>query len=374
MATDAIPLHGGQLREIAERFQVAEESLLDFSASISPILPGDAMIEELCELLRSRRVLTQYPESNYRELKDAIAKYAGVDHNAICVANGVMPLLDATVRASGLQRCLVLTPAFAEYQRVLTACGAEHFTLLLSEDNDFLLDPDLVLKAAVSSGADAVLLANPHSPSGSLAPPSILRQLQSTLARSGIAAIVDEAFIDFCPESSVSELSGHATNLVVLRSLTKFFAIPGLRIAYALAHPETRGQMESMLPLWPVDSLAAFAARLAMVDTAGVRERQEANTRERYWLREQLIALGWRVFPSSANYLLTKPPRDVDGLELWQRLIIEHRIVVRNCGTFEGLTETHFRVAIRDRLANMALISSLASLNSCWNLGSPLGP
>lgn len=362
MASDAIPRHGGQLRQIAERFHVAEESLLDFSASISPILPGDPMIEVLCESLRNRKVLTQYPETEYGELKDAIAQYAGVDRNAICIANGVMPLLDAAVRALDVQRCLVLAPAFAEYQRVLTACGAEYFTLLLSEDSDFLIDPDFVLKAAVSSRAGAVLFANPHSPSGSLTPLPTVRQLQYTLARSGIVTIVDEAFIDFCPESSISELSELSTDLIVLRSLTKFFAIPGLRIAYALAHPETRLRMESMLPLWPVDSLAASAARLAMVDTASVREGQEANSRERYWVREQLMALGWRVFPSSANYLLIKPPREVDGLELWRRLIIEYRIVVRNCGTFDGLTETHFRVTIRGRLANMALISSLANL------------
>lgn len=362
MAIDPIPLHGGQLREVAERFRVPEESLLDFSANISPIPSGEAVIEALCKSLRNRKILTQYPDTEYRDLKDAIAAYAGIDRGSIGIANGVMPLLDAAVRALRLRRCLVLVPAFGEYQRVLKACDVEYLTLLLREDNNFLLDPDLVLKVATASRADAVLFANPHSPSGSLTHKPILAQLQRGLSHFGIATILDEAFIDYCPDCSVSELAEHVTGLVVLRSLTKFFAIPGLRVAYAAAHHETCTKIESRLPLWPVDSLAASVAQLALLDKTCVCERREANVREREWLREQLISLGWQVFPGSANYLLIKPPGEVDGQEIWRRLIVKHRIVVRNCGTFEGLTKAHFRVSVRDRPANVALTSSLAQL------------
>ena len=362
MAVDEIPFHGGQLREIAYRFQVAEESLLDFSASISPVPPGETLIQALCQSLKNRRVLTQYPDTEYRDLKDAIATYARIDYSSICIANGVMSLLDAALRALHLRRCLVLVPAFGEYHRVLNACGVESPTLLLCEGNNFLLDPDLVLKEAVSSRTDAVIFANPHSPSGCLTNLRVLTELQQTLSRSGITTIVDEAFIDFCPESGFSELAGNAASLVVLRSLTKFFAFPGLRVAYAAVRPELRIKMESILPLWPVDALAAWAAQLALLDATCVRERRKANACERQWLTDQLTALGWRVFPSRANYLLIKPPGEVDGLEIWRRLIIEHRMVLRNCGTFEGLTNAHFRIAVRDRVANLALIRSLARL------------
>lgn len=362
MASNSLPLHGGQLREISERFQVAEESLLDFSANISPIPPGELTIEALCESLRNGKVLTEYPDAEYRDLKDAIAKHARIERESICIANGVMPLLDAALRALRLRRCLILVPSFGEYQRVLNACGVEGPTFLLSEDNDFLLDPDLLLKAVLASRADAVLLANPHSPSGSLAQAPVLTELRRTLSRLGIAMILDEAFIDFCPESSISESAAHATDMVVLRSLTKFFAIPGIRVAYAVVHPEVRARMESMLPLWSVDSLAASAARLGLLDRASVRERREANTRERQWVAGQLAFLGWRVFPSRANYLLVKPLGKVDGLRIWRQLIIENRIVLRNCGTFEGLTTEHFRIAIRDRLANTLLVDTLARL------------
>jgi threonine-phosphate decarboxylase len=362
MTANSTPLHGGQLREIAERFQVPQESLLDFSANICPIPLGEAMIEALCESMRHRKIITQYPDTEYRDLKDAIAAYAEIDYGSICIANGVMPLLDVAVRALGLRRCLVLVPAFGEYQRVLKACDVESLNLLLREQNNFLLDPNLILEEAISSKADAVLLANPHSPSGSLTQASVLIGLQRTLYGFGITTILDEAFIDFCPESSMSGFAAHETGIVVLRSLTKFFAIPGMRVAYAVVHPGLRAKMESMLPLWSVDSLASLAARLGMLDGAGVRERRGSNARERKWLSEQLASLGWRVFPSGANYLLIKPPVEVDGLEMWTRLIVEHRIVLRNCGTFEGLSKAHFRVSVRDRIASVALVSSLAQM------------
>lgn len=117
-----------------------------------------------------------------------------------------------------------------------------------------------------------------------------------------------------------------------------------------------------MLPLWPVDSLAASAARLALLDTDTIRKTREANAGERRWLTEQMIALGLHVYPGSANYLLVRLPDNRDGLTIWRCLIVEHLIVVRNCATFEGLTGQYLRIAVRDRLANQTLVSALAHI------------
>ena len=362
MADNFVPLHGGQLSEIAERFHVPEDSLLDFSASISPIPPCDAVVDALCESLRSRKILTQYPDPGYPNLKQAIAQHAEVDPSSICIANGVMPLLDAALRALGLRRCLVLTPAFGEYQRVLRGCGIDRRTLMLREQENFSVDPDAVLREVTYHSPDCVLLANPHSPSGCLMPAAILTELQSALSALGVTTILDEAFVDYSPEGSLSGLAENAGNVVVLRSLTKFFAMPGLRIAYSVTHPDNRTRMESIVPLWPVDSLAASAARIALLDIASVRKTREGNARERRWLTEQMITLGLTVFPSNANYVLVRLPHEVNGFTVWRRLIVEHQIVVRNCATFEGLTGQYLRIAVGDRIANQALITSVYEL------------
>ena len=360
MADDFIPMHGGQLRGIAEWLHIPEESLRDFSASISPIPLGNGIVGALCESLRNRKVLAQYPDPEYVDLEQAIAQYGGVEPGSICIANGVMPLLDATLRALGLRKCLALVPAFGEYQRVLRACGVERRTLRLRERENFLPDPDAVMSEVAYYGADSVLLANPHSPSSCLMLPGTLAQLQSALSTLGVTTILDEAFIDYSPELSLSGLASNVDGLVVLRSLSKFFAMPGLRVAYSVAHPKNRERIESILPMWPVDSLAASAARLALLDTALVGKTREANARERRWLSEQMIALGLQVFPGRANYLLVKLPEDIDGFTIWRGLIVERLVVVRNCATFEGLTTQYLRVAVGDRCANEVLVSALA--------------
>lgn len=362
MQDDFIPMHGGQLRGIAEWLHIPEESLRDFSASISPIPFGNGIVDALCESLRNRKVLTQYPDPEYIDLEQAIAQYVGVEPGSICIANGVMPLLDATVRTLGLHRCLSLVPAFGEYQRVLRVCGVERRTLLLRERDNFLLDPDAVISEVACCGADSVLLANPHSPSSCLMPPGALAQLQSALSALGATMILDEAFIDYSPELSLSGIAANVDGLVVLRSLTKFFAMPGLRVAYSVAHAKNRERIKSILPLWPVDSLAASAARLVLLDTALVWKTREANARERRWLSEQMIALGLQVFPGRANYLLVKLPDNIDGFTIWRGLIVEHRIVVRNCATFEGLTKQFVRIKVGDRSANKILIDALADM------------
>ena len=360
MTDPSIPAHGGQLHAIAARFGIPEESLLDFSASINPVPPSDQLVEALCASIRERRVIVSYPDTNYAALKSAIAEYAGVDENAICIGNGGMSLLLAAVRALGARRCLVLVPAFLEYERVLVFCGVERIAFTLREEDDFAIDSQRVLDQLEATRADLLLLANPHSPSGCLLPHSELEQLQRSAAAMGVYTIVDEAFIDYEPDQTLSRQAAGAAKLIALRSLTKFFAMPGLRVGYAIAHPEIRASLEAALPLWPVDSIAAEAATLAQRDLATIDAARENNRRERVWLADQLRCMELTVFPAAANYLLFRIGEAVDGQEFWRRLIVKHGIVMRSCANFEGLNQRHFRVAVRTRAENQRLISALS--------------
>jgi len=174
--------------------------------------------------------------------------------------------------------------------------------------------------------------------------------------------IVDEAFIDYTPEESLSRRAATMPGLIVLRSLTKFFAMPGLRVAYAIACPEMRVSVESCVPAWPVGSIAAEASCMVLRDHASITATRETNALERCWLREQLQSLGLRVFAGAANYLLVKIDEGRDGSELWRRLILEHRVVIRSCANFEGLDEHYFRVAVRTRVDNQRLLDAFAAV------------
>lgn len=359
MHHEFIPEHGGQLRDISARFGVPEKSLLDFSASISPLAPSDALTSALCAAIRAQRILTCYPDTQYTALKQAIGQYAGVAEESISVGNGVMPLLAAALNAVGARKCLVLVPAFGGYRRVLAACGTDCFTLTVREEDRFMVDCEGVLARLKSTGARVLLLANPHSPSGRLIPAAELSQLAQAASSFGVVTIVDEAFVDYSPEESLSKTAAERTDLIVLRSITKLFAMPGLRVGYAVSHPSIRCSIDAAVPLWAIDSIAAEAARLGLLDVDSAQLARSTNITERAWLSHQLQEIGLIVFPGNANYLLMKVRETRNGLELWRRLILEYGIVLRSCANFEGLNQQFLRVGIRTRSDNQRLITAL---------------
>jgi len=360
MPDDFIPAHGGQLRELAAKFGIPAASLIDFSASINPLPPSDALVDALCNQIKARTVLTTYPDTNYTALKHAIAEYAQVVPSTIAISNGVMPLLDAAVRALDFRKCLVQVPSFTEYRRVLHACGAECCILTSNPEEGFAIKADKSISELKAVNPQAVLLANPQSPSGRLVSRRELLQLYEAAFALGVTTMVDEAFIDYAPDESLSQVATQLPGLVVLRSLTKFFSIPGLRVAYAVAHPDVRAAMELRIPTWPVSSIAAEGARLALEDSASIAAARDINERERNWLADALESLGLKVFPSKANFLLVIIAEAREGNELWRRLIVEHRVVIRSCANFEGMDERYFRIGVRTNPENQILVRALA--------------
>jgi threonine-phosphate decarboxylase len=357
--SDFLPAHGGQLRELASAFNIPESSLVDFSASIHPLPPSDALVTSLCDAIRARKILTTYPDLHYSALKHAIAEYAHVAVPALAIGNGVMPLLEAAVRALGLRKCLIALPGFSGYRSILAACGTQSCALTGEYGGGFLIDPDRVIAELKATGAQAVLLANPQSPSGLVMTGEKLARLHGEASALGVTTIVDEAFIDYVPNESLCKTAVESRRLVVLRSLTKFFGMPGLRVAYVITHPEIRAAIEACVPAWPVDSIAAEAACLALQNEASIVATREINRRERRWLEDRLDALRLRVFPSAANYLMVRTNEDRGGLALWRRLVVEHGVVIRSCANFEGLNEHYFRIGVRTHPENQLLVKAL---------------
>ena len=352
-----VPEHGGQLRAIAQQFGIPEQSLLDLSASIHPIPPPPQVLESLAQHVRAGTGIATYPESTSADLRAALGQYAQAHPTSISVANGVMPLLQAAASALHITGALVLVPAFAGYTHALGLAGTHTHAFPLASQNNFLPDWSAVMQAMRATGADALLLANPHSPSGALLTNESLQATAEELAQMRKLLILDEAFIDFVPDTSLAHLAATSRHIVVLRSVTKFFAMPGARVAYAIAHPENKARIDACLPAWPVDTLAAQLAMLQVAQETATR-RAQTHT-ERAWLAEQLESLGLRVSPGNANFLLFHCLQPAD---LWQRMIAEHRVVIRDCQNFAGLGAGFYRVAVRTRPESERLLSALQAL------------
>jgi threonine-phosphate decarboxylase len=350
-----LPDHGGQLRQIAERFGIPVEQLIDFSANINPEGPPPAVLPALIASLQNADILTSYPDLDQLELKQAIALYAGTSTHNLAVANGFVPLLDATLRALPIHHCLIPVPAFVEYRPALARAGIKATPHLLDANNGFAYDIDALLEGS----HDAILLANPQNPTGVATSKTDLLELVSKAATRNIIILLDEAFIDYIPEHSLTSHVEDHPNLIVFRSVTKFHAIPGLRVAYVAAARAIREQIEKNLPPWTITTLAALAVIAALPDLSYAENSRIHNQQRRTVLQSQLVALELRVYNSAANYILFRLPTPIDPDRFWQQMIQDHHLVLRDCGNYENLSTSHFRVAVRTTEQNALLVSAL---------------
>lgn len=356
------PLHGGQLRQISERFNIPSSLLIDFSANINPHGPSPAVLSALRTCLEDISILTAYPDLEQAELKQSIADYAGVRPQNLAVANGFIPLLDSALGTLDLKRCLVPVPAFVEYRRSLSRAGVEIKRHILTQDSNFRYD----INAMMHGDQDAVLLANPQNPSGVLANREVLLQFVSQCAERKITVLLDEAFIDYTPLDSLTADVNRFANLIVFRSVTKFHGIPGLRVAYAVANEAIARALNEDLPPWPITTLASCAVASALDDHSFAERTRLHNDRRRDRLSGDLDALGIHTYPSAANFLLLRLPDGISANRLWRHMIVEHHIVLRDCSNYETLPSRHLRAAIRTEEENDGLLGAVSqSLQFC---------
>lgn len=363
--------HGGNLQAAARRLGCRPEQLLDASASLVPFGPPPRLRRLLIRALGSD--LRDYPDRDYTALCDAIAAWHGLDPARVLPGNGAAELFTWAARdAAACGLSLLPAPGFADYRRALGCWDGPWRCLPLPLDwSGPGPGPWPLAEAAAQaagSGPAALWLTNPHNPTGQL---WSRRSLEPLLERFALV-VVDEAFLPLVPggeEQSLVPLLAALPQLVVIRSLTKLFSIAGLRLGYALGDPGRLARWAGWRDPWPVNGLAAAAGRFLLADQAGLRRWQGRVQHwvagEGAWLAARLAALpGLEPLPSAANYLLvrSRPP----GVSLQPlRLALErrHRILVRDCRSFEGLGEDWLRIAVQDRAGNRRLLAALEPIS-----------
>jgi threonine-phosphate decarboxylase len=356
---DPPPVHGGQLRQIAARYEISTERLVDFSANINPAGPPRSVQAAIRRALEDPENLTNYPDLEFVELKQAIADYADVQPDNIAVANGFVPLLEAALRSLKIERCLLPIPSFSEYRTALENANIDVTRYRLSPEEDFSYEPDTILRASLDQSCGAILLANPQNPAGALCDAERMQKLIEAAGQHNITVLLDEAFIDYCPLDSLIQQAAERDNVVVFRSVTKFFAVPGLRVAYAIGNSSRIHAMNRFIAPWPITSFASYAVCAALRDGVYAKESRLINARRRLWLERELLRLKIATYPASANFLLLRFPPEVDVNLFWERMIVEEQIVLRSCVNFEGLATGHLRIAVRSEEENERLICGL---------------
>ncbi len=252
-----------------------------------------------------------------------------------------------------------------ELKSLDTGAGNELVTDDVSVSNRSFVSPSLRLPVPLALDAPSrrgLLLNNPHNPTGLLfAKEAIVPYLQQLAL-----VVVDEAFMDFLPpeqqESSIDSVEKFP-NLVILRSLTKFYSLPGLRMGCAIAHPDILRRWQLQRDPWPVNALAAAAAAAVVRDAAFERKTWDWLPVARRELFEGLADLpGLQPFAGAANFLLVESSMSVSSIQ--KSLLERHRILIRDCLSFPELGDRFFRVAVRSRAENLRLIAGLKEVIS----------
>lgn len=371
------PVHGGNLAWAAALAGCPASAILDFSASISPLGPPESALDAIQAHLSS---LTAYPDPDYGELRTALGEALNVDPDWILPGNGSAELLTwAAWDLSKLEATYLVTPAFGDYWRALSAFGAkvlkcpldlqlldaEPVRRLVTDDlsvsNRSLVSPSFRLPVPLALNAErGLLLNNPHNPTGLL----FGREAILPYVKQFGMVVVDEAFMDFLPpweQETLIDAVEEFPNLVILRSLTKFYSLPGLRLGCAIAHPDILGRWQLLRDPWPVNALAAAAAAAVVRDTVFERQTWDWLPVARRELFEGLANLpGLQPIAGAANFLLVESSMSVSLIQ--KSLLERHRILIRDCLSFPELGDRFFRVAVRSRAENLRLIAGLAEV------------
>ncbi len=356
------PVHGGNLAWAASLAQCLPTELLDFSASISPLGPPSS-VQRAIQAAFS--LVVAYPDPDYGDLRRAIAHHHQIPIDYILPGNGAAELLTYAARdLASLQRpTLRLSPGFSDYDRALRAFDAEPLSIRLITADGWQFntwDAHFPIPKGIPPIACGLLLNNPHNPTGAVFSRERVRSLLSKFA----LVVVDEAFMDFLPteqDQSVIDYVHEFPNLVVIRSLTKFYSMPGVRLGYAIAHPKTISRWQQWRDPWSVNTFAAAAGIAALQDSTFQRQTWDWLKLANGQLYRGLAALtGLTPLPSSVNFFLVAC--DVSTTALQEQLLKHHKIYVRDCMSFAELGDRYFRVAVKTTAENQRLLAALADV------------
>lgn len=349
------PSHGGNLTWAASIAGCSPLTILDFSASINPLGPPASVLEAIQAHFVD---LSHYPDPGYYPLRHALARSHQLSPDWILPGNGAAELLTWAGRElAALKTTALFTPAFGDYRRALQAYDAHITPYPFTEFAAGTIDLDrLATLLPAPPGQSGLLLNTPHNPTGQIIPLEAILPLLEQFA----LVVVDEAFMDFLPppQPSLVAVVEQYPNLVILRSLTKFYSLPGLRLGYAIAHPDRLHRWQQWRDPWSVNVLAVAAAIAALQDTDFQQRTWNWLSEARSHLFQGLAALpGLHPFPGVANFLLVQSDRSVTALQ--KRLLVQDQVFIRDCLSFPELGDRFFRVAVRTQAENQRLLDGL---------------
>lgn len=348
--------HGGNAKEISRRNNIAYDKIIDFSANINPLgMPGSvkkAIIENLNEA-------EKYPDITYYELKSAICNFEKIKSNNLLLGNGAAEVLFNVVRAVNPRNSLILTPTFSEYEEAVNAINGNIIYYKLKEENQFHIQDDIL--NYISKDLDLVFICNPNNPTGVITERELILKILEKAAKDNVIVLIDESFLDFISEDlSIIRHINDYENLIIIKSLTKFFALPGIRIGYGISgNIQLIKKVESISPAWNINIFAEIATKTGLKDENYIRKAIKYINNEKEYLFGELKKISkLKIYKPSVNFILLQTLTEID----LQKELLKHDILIRSCSNYNGLSHNFYRVAVKNHEENIILIKSLIDI------------
>ncbi|UNC92488.1 threonine-phosphate decarboxylase CobD [Candidatus Contubernalis alkaliaceticus] len=356
-------IHGGDVEKMGKKLGLSKEELIDFSANINPLGPSSKAVGKIKESLWQ---IINYPDPECWELREALKKFYPLNNENLIFGNGASELIFILMKV--LQPCNVLIPAptFIEYQFAAMSVGSEVHFLKLNKEDEFSFPLEQLKKQAVKN--DVLFLCNPNNPTGTLWDREQVREIVDIAQRNNLFMVLDEAFMDFLKdEKKYSFLfeKEYLDNVFILRSMTKFFAIPGLRLGWGVGPGEIIKKMHLAKDPWNVNSLAQTAGKESLLDEEYIQKSRKYVDIEKEYLYQELKKIkGLKPYCPSVNYIfvqLTQKNLTSGGL---RETLAQKGVLIRDCSNYPNLDSHFIRVAVRKREENRNLVRALQEVIS----------
>ncbi len=341
--------HGGNIHELAHQLACDPKNIVDMSSNMNPLGPPPDLMEHLNTRLESIFAL---PEADAGRMKTAAAKWLGISANRLLAENGTTQFIYTLPRALKIKQALILAPTYADYADACRMQGVACDYIYTSAAENFT--PNITALEQKIAGNDAVFICNPNNPTGRLVPAADLAPLCRRHPKTWF--IIDESYLPFVLNSDKESLMHtNLENVLILSSMSKIFRIPGLRVGFLIGHEKLIQKLSDYSMPWGVNSLAQEAVCYLLTQTSATKGFIESTrdfvAAERHRFVEYFRNLPKiRFFPSETDFLLA----ELKGLTadmVWTEMA-RHRILIRNCSNFNGLSDNFIRISLKNREEN----------------------
>ena len=352
MKTDS---HGGNIYKKARELGISQDRIMDFSANISPL----GIPEEIRQtVIASIDDMINYPDPECTRLREAIAENDKVREEWIACGNGGADLLFRLAFGMKPQKVLLPVPAFVEYEEALRTAGSG--ITYHRMDEDLLPKEDLI--SEITGEYDMLILCNPNNPTGLLLERDYLLRVLDKAKQEGVFLMLDECFLEICRGEENFTLKPYLEkydNLIILKSFTKLYALPGIRLGYLLSsNPDVIEAVNRAGQSWSVSNLAQEAGICALSLKDYKEKVIDTVARELAYMKKEMAAMPIRLYDGQANYLFFRAP----GREDLDRKLEKRGFMIRNCSNYVNLGRDYWRVAVKDHTSNCQLIRALRDI------------